>query len=326
MKIPMLTDTQASLPVLLHHGQLRWLITGGGPQAAAALQVLLSSGIDDVSVVAPAAGPALRALLAKHDRVTWIQRDHIAADLEAADLVIAATSDPVFNRIIADEAAALRVLVCLPGNTDEGHFSLQQVAPASPAIVNSSERQWKRLASRLIIAFSLMVVGHIIISYLPLPAWKQVWQDLSPTFDTQFFLFVLAGFVAQMVDGVLSMGYGVTSATCLMSLGISPVAVSAAIHTSEVFTTGISGYSHYKFGNVNKKMFRHLVIPGVLGAILGAALLVYLGERAGKWLMPAHCRICRISGPEDPGEGIRAAQQKPQGEAPWTAGSCGRLS
>jgi uncharacterized membrane protein YfcA len=71
-----------------------------------------------------------------------------------------------------------------------------------------------------------------------------------------------------------------------MSFGVSPVASSAAIHTSEIFTTGISGYSHYRFGNVNKKLFKHLVIPGILGAIGGALLLVMLGEKAGKWLMP----------------------------------------
>jgi uncharacterized membrane protein YfcA len=109
---------------------------------------------------------------------------------------------------------------------------------------------------------------------------------LKDVFNRQFLFFILAGFLAQMVDGLLSMGYGVTSATCLMTFGVNPVAMSAAIHTSEIFTSGISGYSHYKFGNVNKKLFKHLVIPGVLGAILGALLLVYLGEKGGKWLMP----------------------------------------
>jgi len=71
-----------------------------------------------------------------------------------------------------------------------------------------------------------------------------------------------------------------------MSFGVNPVSVSAAIHASEIFTSGISGYSHYRFGNVNKKLFKHLVIPGIIGAILGALLLVFLGEKAGSWLMP----------------------------------------
>jgi uncharacterized membrane protein YfcA len=289
MKITPLAETQTSLPVLLNNGQLRWLIAGGGPQAAAALSVLLAAGFEaDITVIAPAAGPALRALLDAHDSVKWVQRDYTVSDFEVAELVIAATDDRVRNAIIAEDASASRALVCLPDNADRSQFSIGSLTPAAtPPVAGNNERQWKRLASRLIIAFTLMVLGHILISYLPLPAWRQVWRDLSPTFNTQFFLFVLAGFAAQMVDGVLSMGYGVTSATCLMSFGISPVAVSAAIHTSEVFTTGISGYSHYKFGNVNKKLFRHLVIPGVLGAILGAVMLVFLGERAGKWLMPA---------------------------------------
>ena len=126
----------------------------------------------------------------------------------------------------------------------------------------------------------------MILSALPVPAVKELISAVKPYFNYQFLFFIIAGFAAQMVDGALSMGYGVTSATCLMSFGVSPVAVSAAIHTSEIFTTGISGYSHYKFGNVNKKLFRHLVIPGVLGAVAGAVLLVFLGAKAGAWLMP----------------------------------------
>ncbi|MDB5250963.1 MAG: transporter permease [Flaviaesturariibacter sp.] len=184
----------------------------------------------------------------------------------------------------------------------------------------------KRLAKKLAYAFALMVVGHIIISCLPLPPVKEVWASLQPSFNRQFLFFIVAGFLAQMVDGVLSMGYGVTSATCLMSLGISPVSVSAAIHTSEIFTTGISGYSHYKFGNVNKKMFRHLVIPGVLGAILGALMLVFLGDRAGKWLMPLIALYAGFLGLKIV---IKAFREQPRGQKVkrigWLAGAGGFL-
>jgi uncharacterized membrane protein YfcA len=144
----------------------------------------------------------------------------------------------------------------------------------------------RKLAQTLIIAFAVMTVVHLVVSYTPLPPMEDVIGYLKDSFNRQFLFFILAGFLAQMVDGVLSMGYGVTSATCLISFGVNPVAMSAAIHTSEIFTSGISGYSHYKFGNVNKKLFKHLVIPGVIGAILGAVLLVYLGEKGGNWLMP----------------------------------------
>lgn len=97
---------------------------------------------------------------------------------------------------------------------------------------------------------------------------------------------LLAGFVAQLVDGALGMGYGVTSATILLSAGVNPAAISGSIHTAEMFASGASGYSHYRFGNVNKKLFRTLLIPGVVGAIFGAVLLVYLGEKYSTFIRP----------------------------------------
>ncbi|ULQ57468.1 TSUP family transporter [Flavihumibacter rivuli] len=159
------------------------------------------------------------------------------------------------------------------------------VADTHPRKV-SAEYHWKKIASRLVWVFAIMVIGHIILSSTPLPPVGEIWANTKDYITAEFMVFVLAGFLAQLVDGLLGMGYGVTSATALITAGVNPVSVSAAIHTSEIFSAGVSGYSHYKFGNVNKKLFRHLVIPGVLGAILGAALLVLLGEHAGKWLMP----------------------------------------
>ena len=97
---------------------------------------------------------------------------------------------------------------------------------------------------------------------------------------------LLAGFIAQMVDGALGMGYGVISTTVLLSTGLNPAAISGSIHTAEMFSSGASGFSHYKFGNINKKLFKTLLVPGVLGAVIGAALLVYLGETYGSWVRP----------------------------------------
>ena len=67
-----------------------------------------------------------------------------------------------------------------------------------------------------------------------------------------------------------------------MLLGIKLPAISGSIHTAEMFSSGISGFSHYKFGNVNKKLLWWLVIPGVIGAVSGALLLVYLGSKYEK--------------------------------------------
>lgn len=89
-------------------------------------------------------------------------------------------------------------------------------------------------------------------------------------------LILLAGFFAQLVDGSLSMGFGVTSSSLLLSLGFSTALASAAVHTAEIFTTLISGASHLKLGNVDRKVFIPLTLSGVAGGIAGAAASVLL--------------------------------------------------
>lgn len=88
-----------------------------------------------------------------------------------------------------------------------------------------------------------------------------------------FLAFVAIGFVAQMIDGALGMAYGVSSNTILLSLGIPPKFASASVHAAEVVTTGVSGLSHLRFGNVHLDLARALVIPGVLGGVVGAYVL-----------------------------------------------------
>jgi len=86
-------------------------------------------------------------------------------------------------------------------------------------------------------------------------------------------IFLIVGCFAQLVDGSLGMGYGVTSASLLITLGIVPALASASTHTAEIFTTLISGYSHFKFGNVKKQWLILLAVPGVIGGVTGAWLL-----------------------------------------------------
>lgn len=149
-----------------------------------------------------------------------------------------------------------------------------------------SEQKWKRIASYSLIAFALMLIGHFIFSYLPLREIGNSAVEWYGTLDKNFHWMVLAGFLAQMVDGATSMGYGVTSAIVLMSANVPPAAISGSIHTAEMFASGASGYSHYRFGNVNKKLFKVLLIPGVIGAILGAVLLVKFGETHIRYIRP----------------------------------------
>lgn len=92
-------------------------------------------------------------------------------------------------------------------------------------------------------------------------------------FKAVIFLYIFVGFTAQMIDGALGMAYGVSSNTFLLSLGIPPAAASASVHMAEVVTTGISGVSHWRLGNVDWKLIRRLLIPGVIGGAAGAYVL-----------------------------------------------------
>lgn len=92
-------------------------------------------------------------------------------------------------------------------------------------------------------------------------------------FNSDFVIFLLIGIFAQLVDGTLGMGYGATSTSFLLSFGVSPALSSMSVHVAEMFTTGASAISHYKFKNINEKLVLKLIIPGVLGSITGAYLL-----------------------------------------------------
>jgi len=94
--------------------------------------------------------------------------------------------------------------------------------------------------------------------------------------DENIFIFFAVGFIAQTIDGALGMAYGVCSNTFLLSIGIPPAIASASVHLAEVFTTAISGISHWRLGNVDKELLKKLVIPGVIGGSLGAYLLTSL--------------------------------------------------
>lgn len=88
--------------------------------------------------------------------------------------------------------------------------------------------------------------------------------------------FILVGFAAQLVDGALGMAFGVISTSLLIGVGMPPASASAAVHTVEMFTTGVSGVSHIAHRNVDWKLFARLALPGVIGGVLGAYVLTQL--------------------------------------------------
>lgn len=88
------------------------------------------------------------------------------------------------------------------------------------------------------------------------------------------------GIIAQLIDGAIGMGYGITASAFLATLGLPPAAASATVHAAEIATTGISSLSHAWFRNLDKRIFFSLLLPGVLGGVLGASLLSYVPTEA----------------------------------------------
>ena len=112
---------------------------------------------------------------------------------------------------------------------------------------------------------------------------------------TSVWAFVVVGIVAQLIDGALGMAYGVSSTSILLSLGVPPAAASASVHTAEMFTTAVSGFSHWKLGNVDKGLFRKLLIPGVVGGLLGAYVLTALPVQIVKPLVSCYLLVMGLS-------------------------------
>ena len=106
-----------------------------------------------------------------------------------------------------------------------------------------------------------------------------------------FLIFVAVGFAAQLVDGAVGMAYGVTAATVLLAFGLPPANVSAAVHSSKVFTCAASAAAHLASGNVDRRLALWLAGSGAAGGILGAYVVTGLPSATIKPLIIAYLGI-----------------------------------
>jgi uncharacterized membrane protein YfcA len=89
----------------------------------------------------------------------------------------------------------------------------------------------------------------------------------------ELLLIAVAGFFASMVDGALGMGFGPTSASILLSGGLSPATTSATVNLAKVATGLVAGVSHWRFGNIDRRLVIRLAAPGAGGAVAGTTVL-----------------------------------------------------
>ncbi len=159
-------------------------------------------------------------------------------------------------------------------NTLKGDFSykVKKMNEATAGLVE--EKQYKQLRPKnlnlilwiTVVAFTAVIFGTL---WFQEPEFRAYLASVNP----HFYYFLIAGFIFAMIDGAIGMSYGVTSTTFSLSMGIPPASASTAVHISEILSCGIAGWMHHRMGNINKKLFKLLVIPGIIGAVLGAYLL-----------------------------------------------------
>ena len=298
----------SALPVFLDLEQRRVLLVGGGGEALAQLTAVLHEHPHAaVTVVAPHFLPELLTLAMQHAHVVLRAHAFESDDLTGHDLVLVATDDADLHGRVRAASSARR---------------LHAVAALGPADEATAVDYWRRVATATLGVFALFLILNILSYYF---TWQQAWQ-VARNAGT-FYTFVGVGFVAQLIDGMLGMGYGVVSAISLMSLGLSPASVSASIHTAEMFASGASGYNHYRFGNVNKRLFKVLLIPGILGSVSGALLLTHFGEQYAAIIKPVLALYLLLLGLRIISKAVRKQAQKRRKvkNAGWLAGAGGFL-
>ncbi len=105
---------------------------------------------------------------------------------------------------------------------------------------------------------------------------------------SEIILFSVLGFFASIIDGCIGMAYGTILASIFTLNGVPLLVSSASIHFSEIFTTLASGLSHLSFKNVDFKLLKKIIFPGVLGALIGAAMLTYVNDQILKPIVASY--------------------------------------
>lgn len=206
----------------------------------------------------------------------------IAISTNGKSPVLAKRMREYFTEVIPDEIDETILQLNTFRNQQKGDFKEKLAVLNEVTAVfekkNSEKKKYKNLTFQLTLLFFAIFFGYGLSSVISIDQVK----EYSSQVPNVFFGMLLVGFFAQLVDGAVGLGYGITCSTSMMLLGIKLPAISGSIHTAEMFSSGISGFSHYKFGNVNKKLLWWLVVPGVIGAVSGALLLVYFGNKYEK--------------------------------------------
>ena len=140
----------------------------------------------------------------------------------------------------------------------------------------------------ILLGLTAFLAGRFFLMHDVASATSIISDTLS---DRLFWSAVAVGLLAQAIDGALGMAYGLTSTTFLLTAGATPAMASASVHIAEVFTTGVSGISHARLVNIDKKLFLRLLVPGMIGAVMVDVLITQVDGKAMKPFISAYLLI-----------------------------------
>ncbi|QXV64218.1 TSUP family transporter [Mucilaginibacter achroorhodeus] len=331
-------------PVFLKLEHLHTVLVGAGKVGLEKLTaLLLNCPVAAVTIVAKEVLPQVTDLATLHHNVKIIQKAFEDADLDSADIVIAATDDSELNKYVRQSAHDRKLLINVADKPELCDFYLGSIvqkgdlklaistngksptiakrlrevlSEALPEELDTTLQQMHDIRNNLSGDFTYkvkelnrvtavllgpkkapsnarlkLIVWATFVSFLLItiaavwfkdPQFQAYVENISP----MFYYFLGAGFVFALIDGAIGMSYGVTSTTFSLSMGIPPASASMGVHLSEIMSNGIAGWMHYRMGNVNWKLFKLLLLPGIIGAVTGAYLLSSL-EHYAMYTKPA---------------------------------------
>lgn len=174
----------------------------------------------------------------------------------------------------------------MPPNTPEE--TIEEITHSHEVVVAEAELTSgrRKVFNKYMVAITVIALG-VLFTYLFLSAEQLTALQAALHKDNYlFYWMLLAGFAAEVVAGSMGMGYGVICTTILLILNQPPPVISASIHSAESFTSAAGTISHWQLGNINKKLVKALAIPAIIGAVIGAIALTYVGERYAKMTKP----------------------------------------
>ncbi len=185
--------------------------------------------------------------------------------------------------------------------------------PLETEVVHPGNHPWLRAAMWAAVFLLLSALLLVVVQFFVAHRWEGAVDVIDETLRSKaFWSAVAVGLLAQTVDGALGMAYGITSTTFLMAAGASPLVATASVHIAEVFTTGVSGISHVRLGNVDKRLFFRLLVPGFIGSVSGALLVSQVDGALLKPYISAYLAIMGLYVLSKVFKHIKAAKKEPR--------------